>query len=184
MIDLLKKAPNWALFLLTGLAFYFSELALSLQLIASAAYLTGTSYAALVVSVSLMTVGLSALVAKFLIYVSYRITGAIFTRKSGMLYPFPIAYGDYGKTVLAFAIPCFLVCGITGIPVLFFPTLSLIESAVRNVVLWATFALAAFYFVRRNAHDYDRRTLAFSLSVIPIVLIALSLILTIVEVAR
>ena len=184
MIALLKKLPPIALFLLSGAAFYFSELALSLQLITAAAYLTGSSYAALVVSVSLVTIGLAALAARVICYFSFRVVGAIFTGKSGMLYPFPIDYGEFVKTLLSFSILCFTVCGIAGIPALFFPTLSLVLSAVRSLVTWVTFSLAVVYFVKRHSHDYDRRTLTFSLSVIPFALILLTVVLTIAEVVR
>ena len=184
MIDFLKKAPNWALYLLTGLAFYVSELALSLELVSAAAYLSGVSYAALIVSVSLFTSVLAAFLAKLLIYFSYRIGGAIFTRKSGMLYPFPLLYGDYTKTVLAFSIVCLTICGITGIPVLFLPTLTRVASAVRSVITWLFLALGVRYFLKRYAHDYDEAALSFALGVIPLVLVALTVVLTIVEVVR
>ena len=183
MIRLLKKAPPLLLFALTGASFYFSQLAVSLQLVGAAAYLSGVSYPTLVVSVSIATVLLAALIAKVLLRVSFRITGAIFSRKSGLLYPFPIAYGDFTRTILSFSIVCFLICGITGIPALFLPSLMRVTSAVRSVVIWLFLALSARYFLKNNAHDYDKNSLAFSLGVIPLVIIGLNVILTVAEVA-
>ena len=184
MIERLKKAPPTLLFALTGLAFYFSQLALSLELTAAAAYISGVSYEALIVSVSIGTILFAALIAKLLIYLSFRIGVAIFSRKSGMLYPFPITYGDYVKTTLVFACLCLIVCGVLGIPDLFFPTLTRVSSAIRSVVIWLTLALIVRYFLKHNANDYDKKALAFSLGVIPLVLVGLTVVLTIVEVVR
>ncbi len=184
MIERLKKAPPALLLALTGIAFYFSELALSLELTSAAAYISGVSYGALIVSVSLGTIVFAALIAKLLIYISFRIGGAIFTRKSGMLYPFPITYGDYTRTTLVFACLCLTVCGVLGIPDLFFPTLTRVSSAIRSVVTWLTLALIVRYFLKHNAHDYDKKALAFALGVIPLVLVCVTVVLTIVEVIR
>ena len=182
-METLKRIKPFVLFCLTGIAFYFSRIATTFQLIGSASVLTGSSYASLMVAVAITTVILSALIAKLVLRVAFRIAGAVFTKESGRLFPFPIHYGEFTSICLLFAIPCLLLCGATEIPVLFFPTFMRVASAIRSVVIWVFLALGALYFMRRYAHDYDKKSLAVSLSVVPLFIVGITLALTIVEIA-
>jgi len=169
---------------LVGVAAAFSMLGDFMMVSGAIAYQLSMNYKTMVIMVSIFSVVIFALIARLLIYVSFRISGGIFTRKSGMLYPFPIGYRDYVGTVLAFSLPCFLLCALIEIPTLFVPTLSNVLGAVRSIVMWGFLALNAFYFVKKSGHDYDRKSLAISLSVVPLVIMGLSLIVNVVEVVR
>ena len=167
-----------------GIAVTFSILKDMLKVTAATAYLSGMGYDALVVAVMILSALLFALFARVLVVISFRICGAIFTRNNGMFSPFPIGYRDYESTALAFALPCFLIEGVLVLPALFLPTLSRVLDPLRTLTNWVFLALGAAYFVKHNGHDYDRKSLAISLSVIPLVLIGLSLFLLVLEVVR
>ena len=184
MIDFLKKANSNLMCALVGIAVTFSMLGNFLSAAGAIAFQMSMNYTTLIIFVLLFSVVIFALFARLLAYLSFRIVGGIFTRKSGMLYPFPIGYRDYVSTVLAFSLPCFLIGGIVELPTLFIPTLGTVLGAVSSLVTWTFIALNAWYFVKKNGHDYDRRTLAISLSVIPLVIIGFSLIVNIVGVVR
>ena len=169
---------------LVGIAATFSMLGNFLTVAGALAYQTAMNFTTLVIFVVLLSVVIFSFLARLLAYLSFRIVGGIFTRKSGMLYPFPIGYKDYVSTVLAFSLPCFLIEGLVELPALFIPTLGTVLGAVSSLVTWVFLALNAWYFVKKNGHDYDRRSLAFSLSIIPLVIVAFSLIMNIVGVLR
>lgn len=184
MIGALKKINRPILYFLVGVAATFMMLGELLMITGSSAYSTGTSFAVLLVFVVIFSVLLFALLIKVMVHVAFRINGAIFTKKSGMLYPFPIGFTDFEGTSLAFLFPVFFLCGVLLLPVIFFPTLSRVFGAIRTVAVWGSLALIVRHFVKNYSHDYDRKSLAFSLSVVPIVLLFLSLALLIVEVVR
>ena len=184
MIGLLKRINKYVLYLLTGAAVTFSILRVLFSAAGTSAYLTGMSYRTLLTFMLLFGVLFFALVAKLLIHVAFRINGAIFTRKSGMLYPFPIGYRDFEATVLAFSFPCFLIAGLVSLPAFFLPTFSSIAEALRSLVIWISLALNVGYFLKNNAHDYDKKSLSISLSVVPLVLLGLSLLTNVLGVIR
>ena len=184
MIGLLKKINKTVLYFLVGGAMTFMMLGELLKITGMSAYSTGTSYTVLLVFVIVFSILIFSLLMKLLLRVSFRLNGAIFTRKSGMLYPFPIGLSDFETTSLAFLFSGFLLCGVLLFPVLFFPTLYRVLGAVRTVLIWGILALIVVYFVKNYSHDYDRKSLAFSLSVVPTVLLSLSLVLLILEVVR
>ena len=184
MITLIKRLNKYLLYALVGVAGVFAMLCDLLSLTAATAYSSGTSYTVLLTFVMIFSVVLFALVPKFVIYIAYRIEGAIFLRKSGMLYPFPIPYEDFELTSLAFLLPGFLLCGVVMLPSLFFPTFARVLGAIRTVLIWGMLALIVRRFLKGFAHDYDKNTLAYSLTLIPMIIIGVSLALTLVEVLR
>jgi len=183
MINALKKVNPYLLAFLTGVAVWFSMMHYTFSIVGAAAVMTGSNYLSMLVTVSLIMVALFSLIAMLLIRISFRIVGGIFTRRSGMLYPFPIRYGEYTGVVLSFAFLCFIVCGVICLPLLFLPTLANVLGAVRTFTIWIFLFLGARYFVTHYTHDYDRKALATALSVIPFVLVGLTLLFTIWEVA-
>ena len=184
MIGLLKRSNKHFMYFAVGAAGTFSIFKDLLKVSAATSYLTGISYAALTWTVAILSIFLYALIARVLVTISFRISGAVFTRNNGMFSPFPIGFRDYESTALAFALPCFLIGGLVVLPALFLPTLSRVLDPIRTVTNWVFLALGASFFVKHNGHDYDRKSLAISLAVIPLVLLGLSLILLISEVAR
>ena len=184
MITLLKKANKHIMYFAVGASVTFSVLKDLLKVSAAYSYMAGVSYSTLATAVLLLSVGIFALLARLLVRISFRVCGAIFTRKNAMFSPFPIGFRDYESTSLAFSLPCFLLGGLLVLPALFYPTITRVMDPLRTVTNWAFLALGAAYFVKNNGHDYDRKSLAFSLSVIPLVLIGLSLVLLILEVVR
>lgn len=172
------------MYALTGAAVTFAMLKELLLVAGTSAYTAGMSYKTLVLFVAIFSVLLFALLARVLVYVAFRLNGAIFTRKSGMLYPFPIGYRDFEATALAFSFPCFLIAGLVSLPALFLPTLSSVAEAVRGLVIWTALALNVLYFMKNNAHDYDKKSLAVSLSLLPMVLLGVSLGVNLVGVIR
>ena len=183
IIERLKKLNPYLLLFLTGVTFWFSMMYYTFSIVGTAAAMTGSGYVTMLVTVSLMSVLFSALIANLLVRVTFRIVGGLFSRFSGLLYPFPIRFGEFSRTLLSFSFLCFFVCGLVSLPVLFLPTLSLVLGAVRTLTTWIFLFLGARYFVKTYSHDYDRKALVTALSVIPLVLVGLSLILAIVEVA-
>jgi len=183
MIQTLKRLNPNLLLGLTGLTFCFSRLSTTVAVVGTAAVMTGTDYVSILIAVLLLMVFLSALIAKLLVSLSFRIVGGIFTRRSGMLYPFPVRYGEFASTVLVFSCICFFLCGLVSLPLLFLPTLTNVLGAVRKLVIWAFLFLGARHFVTYYSHDYDKKALAVALSVIPFVLVGLTLAFGIWEVA-
>ena len=179
MINAMKKLNPYLLAFLTGAAFWFSVMSYMLSVVGAAALMTGTNYVSALVTTTVITVLFYALIAKLLVRVAFRIVGGIFTRKSGMLYPFPIRFGEFTGVVLSFAFICFLIGGIICLPLLFFPTLSTVLGAVRTLTIWVFLFIGTRYFIVHYTHDYDRKALAVALSVIPFVLVGLTLLLTI-----
>lgn len=172
------------MYVLVGIAVTFSVLKDLLKVSAATAYLSGMAYSTLAVAVAIISVLMFSLLARLLATVSFRICGAIFTRSNGMFSPFPIGYRDFESTALAFALPCFLIGGLLVLPALFLPTLSRVLDPLRTLTNWAFLAVGAAHVVKHYGHDYDRKSLAISLSVIPLVLVGLSLFLLILEVVR
>ena len=119
-----------------------------------------------------------------IVYISYRIDNAIFLKKSGLLYPFPIAFADFEIIACAFLIPGILICGLVHLPVLFLPSLSRILGAVRTLVLWATITVLFAFYLKHFSHDYDKKSLAYSLILIPVIILSVSMALMLVEVIR
>ena len=183
MINALRKLPQPILLGMNGVAFYLSMLFYTFSIVGAMATLEGMGFVMLLVWSSIFMIVLSALLAKLLVYVAYRVSGGVFIRKSGMLYPFPIRYDEFTRTVLSFSFLCFILCAIVELPVLFLPTLSRVLGAVRSLVMWTFLFLGAHHLVRAYGHDYDRKSLATALSVIPFVLVSVTLALTIWEVA-
>ena len=97
MISILKKANKHVRYVAVGIAVCFSLLKDLLSVSVAASYSTGTSFSALVLFVMLLSVAMFAVLARVLVYVSFRICGAIFTKKSGMLYPFPIGFREFAS---------------------------------------------------------------------------------------
>lgn len=185
MIGLLKKANKHLMCFLVGVAVTFSMLPELLMISVTAAYTTGTSsYAVLVIFASAFSVLIFAFLFKFLIFIAFRINGAIFTRKSGMLYPFPIGFRDFESTVLAFSFPCFLLSGLVMLPTVFLPTFADVAGAIRTLTIWVFLAWNVAYFLKNHAHDYDKKSLAFSLSILPVVILGLSLVTNLLGVIR
>ena len=183
MISALRKVPQPILLLMNGIAFYLSMLSYIFSIAGAMAAMQGLGFVSILVWSSVFMVVLASLLAKFLVYVTYRISGGIFIRKSGLLYPFPIHYPEFTETVLSFSFICLILCALVELPVFFLPTLSQVLGAVRSLVMWIFLFLGARYLVRTYGHDYDKKSLAIALSVIPFVLVGVTLALTIWEVA-
>lgn len=184
MIEFLKRRNRYLVYLAAGIALSFALLGDLLLITATAAYTSGTSYTTLLIAVLVFSALLLGLLTKFLVYIAYRISNAIFVRKSGMLYPFPIGFHEFEATVYAFLIPGLFFCGLVYFPVIFLPSMSRILSAIRTLVLWTALALIVRFCLKRYAHDYDKKSLAYSLILIPLILLGISLALTLVEVIR
>lgn len=178
MIAFLKKRNRYVMYALLGIAATFSLLSEMMMVVSSFAYTAGFSYGVFLGISLFFTVVLFSFLAKLIIFLAYRINGRIFTRHSGLLYPFPIGYRDYEATALAFATLCFLVSGAVSLPSFFLPTFSDISDAIVLLVRYAFLALHVSYFMKHYAHDYDKRALAFSLSIIPIVTMSFRLLMT------
>ena len=183
MIGVMKKANQYLLLFLTGAAYWFSKIAYTFSIASMATETMGMNYTSFLITMSVVMALFSAFVAKILVHISYRIVGAIFTRRSGMLYPFPLRYGEYSGIVLSFAFLCLMLCGLIGLPELFIPSLSSLLGAIKTLVVWVFYFIGSKYFVDRFAHDYDRKALAISLSVIPFVLMGITIVLAVMEVA-
>ena len=184
MISLFKRVNRHVLYFAVGIAVTFSVLKELLMVSAATAYTMGMAFSTFVAVVTVLSVLMFALFTRLLVYLSFRICVTIFARKSGLLYPFPIFFRDYESTTLSFSLLCFLIAGAVSLPALFLPTLSDVLGALRSVVTWFFLAIGAAYFVKHNGHDYDKKSLAFSLSIVPLVLVAITLALTVVEVVR
>ena len=184
MIEFFKKVSKYLVYVMAGVAMLFAVLSEMLLVTSTSAYTTGTSYTTLIVVVGLISVVLFGLMSKLLIFISYRISKSLFLRKSGMLYPFPILFHEFQAVVYAFLICGLFVCGVVHLPALFLPSLARILSAVRTLVLWGTLVLIVRYFLKHYAHDYDKKSLAYSLIILPLIFLVVSLVLTLVEVLR
>ena len=108
----------------------------------------------------------------------------IFARKSGLLYPFPIVYPDYEVTLCAFLALGLLLGGLVHLPAMFLPALSSVLSAARTVVFWGTIVVSIAFFLKKYAHDYDKKSLAYALILVPLILLSISFVLSLVEVIR
>ena len=184
MIEFLKKINRFVLYGIVGVVAAFAVLSDFLMLTNTTAYTMGSGSASLVVSVLLFSVPLLALFAKLMVFVSYRIDLVIFARRSGLLYPFPIVYPDYEVTLCAFFALGLLLGGSVHLPSLFLPSLSSVLSAARTVVFWGCIVAAVAFLHKKYAHDYDKKSLAFSLVMLPLVLLSVSLVIALVEVIR
>ena len=184
MIEFLRKINRYFVYAAAGISLVFSFLYEIIRITGATAYSSGISFAALLVLVLLFSAIIASFVVKFLVYVFYRIDGAIFLRRCGLLFPFPIGVTDFEVTVFAYLIPYFLLCGLLSIPVFFFPGLSFVFGAIRTVLFWGDLALIIKHFLKYYSSDYDKRTLAFSLIIIPICLVAVSAGLAFMEVIR
>ena len=184
MITFLKKINRYLIYLFLGLFATFALLEDMLRLANTTAYSSGMTFTGLLPWVIVFSVLLLGLLVKLAIYISFRINNAFFSRKSGLLYPFPIPFTDYEVTACAFLLPGLLLCGLVHLPVLFFPSLASVLGAVRSLILWGTVVLIIFFFQKKYAHDYDTNSLAYSLTLLPMILLTLSFVLTLVEVIR
>ncbi|MBP5404886.1 MAG: hypothetical protein J6Y74_02950 [Clostridia bacterium] len=183
MIGVLKKANPYLLLFLTGAAYWFSKVAYTFSIASMAAETMGMNHTTFLITMSVVMVLFSAFLAKVLVYLSYRIVGVIFTRRSGMLYPFPLRYGEYSGIVLSFSFLCLMLCGLIGLPELFIPALSSVLGVIKTLVVWVFYFIGSKYFVDRFAHDYDRKALATALSVVPFALMGVTILLAVLEVA-
>ena len=184
MITLLKKINRYIVYAIFGVVITFAALSDLLMMSSSTAYTMGTGYSTLIVTVVLFSALLVGLLAKLFVVISYRISLMIFARKSGLLYPFPISFPDYEATVCAFLIPGMLLGGLAHLPALFLPSLSAVLGAVRFIFFWGSVVCAVAFFLKKYAHDYDKKSLAFSLTMLPLVLTSISFVITLVEVIR
>ena len=184
MITFLRKINRYLLYAIIGALITFAVLSDLLMITNTAAYTSGVSFTGLLIPVLIFSVLLLGLLFKLIVYISFRIDNAIFLRKSGLLYPFPIAFGDYEIIACAFLIPGILICGLIHLPVLFLPSLSRVLGAVRTLTLWGTMTLLIAFFLKHFSHDYDKKSLAYSLTLIPVIILSVSFALTLVEVIR
>jgi hypothetical protein len=184
VIGLLKRTNRFLLYAITGVMMLFAVLSELLMIAATSAYTTGTGYATLLIPVGLVSVVLFALISKALVYVAFRISNILFIKKSGRLYPFSIPFGDFEKGCYAFLICGLFLCGVVHLPAVFFPSFGRVLSAIRTFVLWGTLVLIVRHFLKNYSHDYDKKTLAYSLILLPLILLSISLALTLVEVLR
>ena len=174
MIAFLKKINRYFVYGAAGVALTFSFLYEILRITAATAYSSGISFGALLTLVLIFSVVIGSFLTKILVFIFYRIDSAIFLRRCGLLFPFPIGFTDFECTAFAYLIPYFLLGGLLSIPVLFFPGLSFLFGAIRTVLFWGDIALIIKHFLKYYSSDYDKRTLAFSLIIIPICLAAFS----------
>ena len=184
MITFLKKINRYLIYAFIGVMITFAMLSDLLMLTNTTAYSSGTTSSGLLIPVIVFSVLLLGLLAKLLVYVSYRIDVALFAKKSGLLYPFPVPFSDFEVTACAFLIPGLFLCGLVHLPVLFFPSLARVLGALRALLLWGTITAIIGYLIRTYRHDYDKQSLAYSLVLLPMILLTLSFVLTIVEVVR
>ena len=184
MITFLRKINRYLLYAIMGVAITFALLSDLLTVTTTAAYSSGVSFTGLLIPTIIFSILLLGLLFKLIVYISYRIDNAIFLKKSGLLYPFPIAFADFEIIACAFLIPGILICGLVHLPVLFLPSLSRILGAVRTLVLWATITVLFAFYLKHFSHDYDKKSLAYSLILIPVIILSVSMALMLVEVIR
>ena len=184
MITFLKKINRYVIYAVLGILGTFSMLEDLLTLTSTTAYSSGMSFGMLLPWVMVFSAVLLGLVIKLIIYIAYRIDNAIFVRKSGLLYPFPIPFTEFELTACAFLLPALLLGGLAHLPVLFLPSLSRILGAVRSLILYGGIVAIIAFFLKRYAHDYDKNSLANALIMVPLILLSLSFVLTLVEVIR
>ena len=184
MITFLKKINRYIIYAVLGVLGTFALLEDLLSMANTSAYASGMSFTTLLPWVIVFSVLLLGLLVKLLIYISYRINNAIFVRKSGLLYPFPIPFAEYEVTACAFLFFGLLACGAVHLPAIFLPSLSRILGAVRSLLLYGTIVLIIAYFLKKYAHDYDKKSLAYALILVPLILLSISFVLSLVEVIR
>lgn len=184
MITFLKKINRYIVYAILGAVATFAILEDLLTMTNTMAYTSGMSFTGVLPWVIVFSVILLGLMVKLLIIISYRIDNAIFVRKSGLLYPFPIPFAEFEVTAFAFLFFGLLACGLVYLPALFLPSLSRILGAVRSLLLYGTIVLSIAYFLKRYAHDYDKKSLAYALILIPLILLSMSFVLSLVEVIR
>ena len=184
MITFLKKINRYIIYAVLGVIGTFALLADLLTMTNTTTYLSGMSFTTLLPWVIVFSAVLLGLLVKLLIYIAYRIDNAIFVRKSGLLYPFPILFAEFEVTTCAFLFFGMLACGLVYLPVLFLPSLSRILGAVRSLLLYGTIVLLIAYFLKKYAHDYDKKSLAYALILGPLILLSVAFVLSLVEVIR
>ena len=80
--------------------------------------------------------------------------------------------------------PGLLLCGAAHLPALFLPSFARVLSAVRHFMLWVTLVLTFRYFIKNYSHEYDKKTLAYSLFLVPMIMLGVSLGLIVVGLLR
>ena len=161
--------------MIAGASLSFALLSDTFLIATTASYATGTPYTTLVAVMLIISVVLFGLLSKLLIFITYRLSNNLFMRKSGLLYPYPILFYDFEVVIYAFYIPGLLICGALHLPALFLPSFSRVMSAVRHFALWVTLVLALRYLIKHFSHEYDKKTLAYSLLLVPMILLGVSL---------
>ena len=170
--------------MIAGASLSFALLSDTLLIAATASYTTGTDYTALVAVMLIISVVLFGLLSKLLIFITYRLSHNLFVRKSGLLYPYPIHFHEFEAVVYAFYIPGLLICGVLHLPALFLPSFSRVLSAVRHFALWIVLVLCFRYLIKHFSHEYDKKTLAYSLLLVPMIMLGVSLALVVVGLLR
>ena len=184
MITFLRKINRHIYYVLLGVVATFAMLSELLAMTYTTAYSSGASASTLIPWVVVFSVLIFGLISKLMIYLFYRISTAIFIRKSGLLYPFPIPFSEFETFSCAFIVLGGLLCGLAHLPVLFLPSLSRVLGAVRLFLLFSTLVGLIAFYLKKYAHDYDKKSLAYALILIPMIVLGLSLGLTIWEVVR
>ncbi len=184
MITFLKKINRYVIYAVLGVLGSFAMLEDLLTMTSTTAYSSGMSFGAMLPWVIIFSVVLLGFIIKLLVYITFRIDNAIFVRKSGLLYPFPIPFTEFELTACAFLLPALLLGGLAHLPVLFLPSLSRILGAVRSLILYGSVVAAIAYVLKKYAHDYDKNSLANALILLPTILLSVSFVLTLVEVIR
>ena len=184
MIALLKKLNRYVVYMIAGASMSFALLSDTLLIATTAAYTTGTDYTTLLVIMLVLSIALFGLLSKLLIFITYRLSSNIFLRKSGLLYPYPILFYDFEAVIYAFYIPGLLLCGAVHLPALFLPSFARVLSAVRHFMLWVTLVLTFRYLIKNYSHEYDKKTLAYSLFLVPMIMLGVSLGLIVVGLLR
>lgn len=184
MITFFKKINRYLIYAILGVVATFAVLEDMLLMANTTAYSSGLSFTTLIPWIIVFSILVLGLLLKLAIYLSYRINNAFFSRKSGLLYPFPIPFSEYEATAGVFLLFGLLLCGLTHLPVLFLPSLASVLGAVRSLILWGTIVFIIAFFLKRYAHDYDKNSLAYSLTLLPLIFLSASFVLTLVEVIR
>ena len=161
---------------LVGLAFAFSAMNNLFMIAGALAYNYKYSYALLLSLGGVGLVAVAGLLTRFVVFLCYRLNGAIFARRTGMVFPFPLSHREFESTVLAFALPCFLISGIVMLPAFFLPTFYVVTSTLVPLIRYAFLAAAFSYMLKNFSHEYDKKVLAFSLSIVPLAIIAFTLV--------
>lgn len=170
--------------MIAGAALSFALLSDTFLIAATASYTVGADFGTLLALMLVISVALFGLLSKFLICITYRISHNLFVKKSGLLYPYPILFHEFSAVVYAFYIPGLLVCGVLHLPAFFLPSFARVLSAVRHFALWVVLVLCFRYLIKHFSHEYNKKTLAYSLLLVPMIMLGVSLVLVAVGLLR